>query len=141
MNTINNIRAKLLYEKFGSNSAYSFNEMVNKIMELPSFTETKCCDGAVKNYPLIKLNSNTFNGDFTNLEQAIEDNFPEESQCSKCKKSPQLKRTFQPHILIEVILLLLLFIKIRFYPIFFFYLDAFLYTTTKRRHWTGFIDG
>lgn len=115
MNTINNMRAKLLHEKFGENSASSFNEMLNAIMEMPSFTETKCCDGAVKNYPLIKLNSNTFNGDFTNLEQAIEDNFPEESQCGKCKKSPKLKRDFQPQILIEVILLLFLFVEFRFH--------------------------
>lgn len=111
MTKINNMRAKLLHEKFGSNSASSFSEMLNKIMEMPSFTEKECCRGALKSYPVIKLNSNTFNGDFTNLEQAIEDNFSEKSQCNKCKRLPKVKRTFQPQILIEVTLLLFLFLK------------------------------
>lgn len=113
MNKINSMRAKLLHEKFGSNSAYSFSEMLNKIMEMPSFTEEECCNGSIKKYPLITLNSEIFKGDFTNLQQAIEDNFPEKSQCSKCKRL-KLKRTFQPQILIEVILLLFLFFKFRF---------------------------
>lgn len=102
MTKINNMRAKLLYEKFGSNSASSFSEMLSKIMEMPSFTETECCNGAIRSYPVVKLNSDTFNDDFTNLEQAIEDNFPAKSPCNQCKKSPKLKRSFQPQILIEV---------------------------------------
>lgn len=115
MTKIINKRAKLLHEKFGLNSASSFSEMLNKIIEMPSYTEEECCHGPLKSYPVIKLNSKTFKGDFTNLEQAIEDNFPGKSQCNKCKRSPKLKRTFQPQILIEVILLLLSFVKFRFY--------------------------
>lgn len=105
------MRAKLLHEKFGSNSASSFNEMLSKIMEMPSFTEKDCCHGTTKSYPVIKLNSATFNDDFTNLERAIEDNFPEQSQCENCQRSPKIERTFQPQILIEVKLLLFLFVK------------------------------
>lgn len=126
MNTINSMRAKLLDEKNLSNSAYSFSEMLDKIMKMPSFTEKKCCTRALKNFPIIKLNSDTFNGDFNNLEQAIEDNFPESSQCEKCKRSPKFKRTFHPQILIEV-KLLFLFVKLRFYTTVAFHVFFLLY--------------
>lgn len=130
MNTINSMRAKLLHEKFGSNSASSFNEMVTKIMKMPSCIEKECCKRTVKNYPILRLNSETFNNDFNHLEQAIQTNFPDESPCDKCKKSPKLKRTFQPHILIEVKLLLLFFVQFHTYKVFhifsFLYLDVFL---------------
>lgn len=107
MSKINSMRAKLLYDKLGSNSASSFSEMLSKIMEMPSFIEKECCHGTFKSYPVIKLNSNTFKDDFNNLVQAIEDNFPEEAQCENCKRSPKIERIFQPQILIEVKLLLL----------------------------------
>lgn len=124
MNTINGMRAKLLVEKELTNSAYSFSEMLDKIMKMPSFTEKECCTKALKNFPIVKLNSVTFNGDFKNLEQAIEANFPEDSQCEKCKRSPKLERTFQPQIFIEV-KLLFLFVKFRFYTTIAFH-DFFL---------------
>lgn len=106
MTKINTMRAKLLNEKFGENAAYSFSEMAAMIMKMPSFTEKECCYGTVKNYPIVHLNNETFNNDFTNLKQAIEDNHPPVLACSQCKRSPKFKRTYQPQVLIEVKLLL-----------------------------------
>lgn len=106
MTKINLMRAKLLHGKNLSNAAYSFGEMLNKIMKVPSFTEKECCYGVVKDYPLIKLNSIIFKNDFNNLEQAINGNFPGDAACNECKRPPKFKRTFQPQILIEVKLLL-----------------------------------
>lgn len=105
MTKINTMRAKLLDEKFGENAASSFSEMVTTIMKTPSFTEKECCYGTVKNYSIVHLQSETFNNDFNNLEQAIEDNHPPTSACNQCRRSPKFKRTYQPQVLIEVKLL------------------------------------
>lgn len=128
MTKINTMRAKLLNEKFGSNAASSFSEMVEQIMKMPSLTEKECCYGTIKNYPILYLNSQTFNNDFTNLEQAIEDNFPQKSACKQCKRSPGLTRTFQPQILIEVKFSIVFMhaLHLIYKYISFLYLDLFL---------------
>lgn len=102
MTKINNMRAQLLHEKFGSNAASSFSEMASQIMKTSSYTEKECCFGTIRNSSIIYLNSTTFNRDLKNLEQAIKDNFPPTSSCTQCKRSPRLNVTFGPQLLIEV---------------------------------------
>lgn len=103
----NNLRAQLLYETFYKNQnqtnvALTFDGMIDKLLTIPSYVEKECCTGKTKNWPVIKLNNEVFNNDFANLAQAIEENFVENSTCSRCGKGPTFTRTFGNHAFIDV---------------------------------------
>lgn len=107
MNKINKMRARLLHDKFGSDAASSFGEMINEILKTPSYIGQKCCSTETESSPILKLNTETFNNNFANMAQAIHDNFPQPTSCAQCKKTPDIIRTFQPQILVEVKFLLI----------------------------------
>lgn len=107
MNKINTMRAKLLFEQFyqgeeTSNVEMTFVGMVDKVLTIPSYFETECCTKSVKKFPLIHLNNEVLNDDLSNMEHAIESNFVEISNCSRCEKNPKFKRDYANHVFIEV---------------------------------------
>lgn len=107
MNKINSLRAKLLFEKFyknkkESNVALTFDGMMNTILTIPSYFETECCTNKIKNFIIIHLNNATFNNDFSNMEQAIEENFVKIPTCRRCKKGPKYTRNFTNQVFIDV---------------------------------------
>lgn len=104
MNKINNMRAKLLFEKFyrNENLALTFDAMVNKVLTIPSYSETECCTGSIKNFCIVYLNNEIFQNDFSNMEQAIEENFAEIPTCNRCKKKPKYTRNFANQVFIDV---------------------------------------
>lgn len=107
MNKINTLRAKLLYEKFYKNKresdvALTFDGMMNTIITIPSYFETECCTQKIKNFIIIHLNHEIFNNNFSNMEQAIEQNFVEIPICSRCKKRSKYTRNFASQVFIDV---------------------------------------
>lgn len=105
MNKINSMRAKLLLQKINrdqeSNVKITFAEMVNEIMTIPSYFENECCTISVRSHPIIYSNHEILKDDLSNIAHAIESNFPEIPNCTRCKK-PEYQRHFGNHVLIEV---------------------------------------
>lgn len=106
MTKINNMRAKLLFEKFYQdeetlNISITFARLVDKVLTIPSYFEIECCTEIIQNIPILYLNGGNLN--LSNMEQVIEDNFAEIPLCSRCKKKPKFKIDFANHIFIEVI--------------------------------------
>lgn len=77
MNKINNMRAKLIFEKFHENQNTSgdgitFVDLVNKLLTVPSFYETECCTGSVQNFPIVYLNNDVLHDSLSNIQEAIQ---------------------------------------------------------------------
>lgn len=110
MKKINNMRDKLLYEKFYediglSNVEMTFAGMIGRILTIPSYSEIECCNkkmSSAKKFPFIQLNNEVLKDDLANMEYAIESNFIDIPNCTRCKKKPQLKREFANHVFVEV---------------------------------------
>lgn len=101
------MRANLLFEKFYKNKGESsvdltFDGMVIEVLTIPSYSETECCTKSIKNFPIVHLNNDIFQNDFSNLQQAIEGNLIESKKCNRCKKNPKFQREFGNHIFINV---------------------------------------
>lgn len=107
MNKINNMRARLLYNKFYLNKGHTnveltFDGMVAEVLKIPSYTETGCCTKSVKSFTFLGLNNDVFQNDLSNMQEAIDDNLIEIPICNQCKKKPKFKREFGNHLFVNV---------------------------------------
>lgn len=108
MKKIYSVRATFLFNNF-SKTSFEMNicPMIRKLFASePSLTEQTDCNNCTHSntstFPLISLNNVIFSNDFSNIEEAIMENFPDKLACTRCKNEVDCKREFGPHMFIEV---------------------------------------
>lgn len=106
MNKINGMRGRLLFEKFYqdkniSNVEMTFAGMIEKVLTVPSYSETECCTKTVKDTCIIRLNYNFLDVNLSNIQEAIVMNLIDIEPCKRCKE-PMLTRNFGNHLFVEV---------------------------------------
>lgn len=108
MKKINSARANYLFNTFFS-SSFEMNicSMIRRLfISEPSLFEHVTCNNCTHyssiTFPLITLNNILFANDFSNLERAIIENYPEKLACSRCKNDVPCKREYGHHMFIEV---------------------------------------
>lgn len=103
MRQANNIRANVLAKINRPNCEMAFTEMVTSLLRSPSYIETYCCKKKQdQEFAVIRLHFDTFQNDFENLETSINNNFPGDRPCGRCKRSLSISRNFCDHLFIEV---------------------------------------
>lgn len=113
MKKINNRRANLIYNQNATNGDCSIvvtGFLKHTLENCPSYSEKGICNrkGCTSkkhelNFPILSISCNQFNNDITNLQAAILENFPNQSQCQKCRtKLTEFQRIYGHHIFIEV---------------------------------------
>lgn len=108
MRTINKLRATLL----SKSNVTGFEPHISKVIEklfltLPSYTEQVICSECkmkqFKRGYAVTLVNEIFRGDYSNLEKAFMQSFPDIIvSCAKCDNDIRRKYEYAPHMFIQV---------------------------------------
>lgn len=111
MKTINSLRAKCVFEYYPSECSLDMNDVLKKLLQkIPSCTEVGTCKQKgcrskkyEKNYEVLSVNADDFNGNMANLQKLISARFSEEILCHKCRKPfDEFRHTFGQQIFVTV---------------------------------------
>lgn len=111
MKTINTLRAKCVFEYYPSECSLDMDDVLKKLLQkIPSYTEVGTCKQKgcrskryEKNYEVLSVNADEFDGNMANLQKIVSARFSEEILCYKCRKPfDEFSHTFAQQFFVSV---------------------------------------